>query len=239
MSASWSGRPTTRRLSPLSPSRSCLISTWASWCSPGCTRAWLAQGDTVLNSTRDRKERIGRIVQMHANHREPREVAYAGDIIALVGLKNTTTGDTLCDPTRPDRAGVARLPRAGHPRRRRAEDQGRPGQAFARSADAVRGRPDLPGPRGRGNGPDGHRRYGRAAPRGARRPDAARVPRRRQRRQAAGRLPGDDQQERSRRWSTATCARPAAVASTAMSCSTSSPPGPGAATSSSTRSPVA
>jgi elongation factor G len=56
-----------------------------------------AQGDTVLNSTRDRKERIGRIVQMHANHREPREVAYAGDIIALVGLKNTTTGDTLCD----------------------------------------------------------------------------------------------------------------------------------------------
>jgi elongation factor G len=57
----------------------------------------LAQGDTVLNSTRDRKERIGRIVQMHANHREPREVAYAGDIIALVGLKHTTTGDTLCD----------------------------------------------------------------------------------------------------------------------------------------------
>jgi elongation factor G len=60
-----------------------------------------AQGDSVLNSTRDRKERIGRIVQMHANHREPREVAYAGDIIALVGLKNTTTGDTLCDPNDP------------------------------------------------------------------------------------------------------------------------------------------
>ena len=61
----------------------------------------LAQGDTVLNSTRDRKERIGRIVQMHANHREPRDVAYAGDIIAVVGLKNTTTGDTLCDPSDP------------------------------------------------------------------------------------------------------------------------------------------
>ncbi len=60
-----------------------------------------AQGDSVLNSTRDRKERIGRIVQMHANHREPHEVAYAGDIIALVGLKNTTTGDTLCDPNDP------------------------------------------------------------------------------------------------------------------------------------------
>jgi elongation factor G len=61
----------------------------------------LAQGDTVLNSTRDRKERIGRIVQMHANHREPRDVAYAGDIIALVGLKHTTTGDTLCDQQDP------------------------------------------------------------------------------------------------------------------------------------------
>jgi elongation factor G len=60
-----------------------------------------SQGDTVLNSTRDRKERIGRIVQMHANHREPRDVAYAGDIIALVGMKNTTTGDTLCDPAHP------------------------------------------------------------------------------------------------------------------------------------------
>ncbi len=61
----------------------------------------ISQGDGVLNSSRDRKERIGRIVQMHANHREPRDVAYAGDIIALVGLKQTTTGDTLCDPTDP------------------------------------------------------------------------------------------------------------------------------------------
>jgi elongation factor G len=60
-----------------------------------------AQGDAVLNSTQDRRERIGRIVQMHANHREPRDVAYAGDIIALVGLKHTTTGDTLCDPHDP------------------------------------------------------------------------------------------------------------------------------------------
>ncbi|HLI25372.1 MAG TPA: elongation factor G, partial [Acidimicrobiales bacterium] len=61
----------------------------------------VAQGDTILNSTKDRKERVGRIMQMHANHREPREVAYAGDIIAIVGMKNTTTGDTLCDPNAP------------------------------------------------------------------------------------------------------------------------------------------
>jgi elongation factor G len=60
-----------------------------------------AQGDSVLNSTTGKKERIGRIVQMHANHREPRDVAYAGDIVALVGLKQVTTGDTLCDPTEP------------------------------------------------------------------------------------------------------------------------------------------
>jgi elongation factor G len=60
-----------------------------------------SQGDTVLNSTKDKKERIGRILQMHANHREPRTVAYAGDIIALVGMRDTTTGDTLCDPSAP------------------------------------------------------------------------------------------------------------------------------------------
>ncbi|HZT66553.1 MAG TPA: elongation factor G [Acidimicrobiales bacterium] len=58
----------------------------------------LQKGSTVLNSTKDRKERIGRILQMHANHREDKEAIFAGDIVAAVGLKNTTTGDTLCDP---------------------------------------------------------------------------------------------------------------------------------------------
>ncbi|MGH9076084.1 MAG: elongation factor G [Acidimicrobiales bacterium] len=61
----------------------------------------IAQGDAVLNSTKDRKERVGRIMQMHANHREPRQTAFAGDIVAIVGMKNTTTGDTLCDPSAP------------------------------------------------------------------------------------------------------------------------------------------
>ncbi|MGI8491775.1 MAG: elongation factor G [Acidimicrobiales bacterium] len=61
----------------------------------------IAQGDGILNSTKDRKERVGRIMQMHANHREPREKAFAGDIIALVGMKQTTTGDTLCEPGHP------------------------------------------------------------------------------------------------------------------------------------------
>jgi elongation factor G len=59
------------------------------------------KGDTILNSTKDRKERAGRILQMHANHREDRDAAFAGDIVALVGLKQTTTGDTLCASNAP------------------------------------------------------------------------------------------------------------------------------------------
>ncbi|MEI3036155.1 MAG: elongation factor G [Oscillospiraceae bacterium] len=58
-------------------------------------------GSTVYNSVKDDTERMGRILQMHANHRKDLEVCYAGDIAAAVGLKNTTTGDTLCDPKAP------------------------------------------------------------------------------------------------------------------------------------------
>ncbi len=58
-------------------------------------------GSSVYNSVKDNKERIGRILQMHANHREDIETCYAGDIAAAVGLKNTTTGDTLCDEKHP------------------------------------------------------------------------------------------------------------------------------------------
>jgi elongation factor G len=58
-------------------------------------------GAQVINSTKDRKERIGKVFQMHANKREERGSASAGDIVAVVGLKQTTTGDTLCDPGHP------------------------------------------------------------------------------------------------------------------------------------------
>jgi elongation factor G len=61
----------------------------------------LDSGSAVLNSTKGKHERIGRILQMHANHREDIEKVYAGDIAAAVGLKNTTTGDTLCDEAHP------------------------------------------------------------------------------------------------------------------------------------------
>ena len=58
-------------------------------------------GSTVFNSVKDNNERMGRILQMHANHREDIECCYAGDICAVIGLKNTTTGDTLCDEKAP------------------------------------------------------------------------------------------------------------------------------------------
>ena len=61
----------------------------------------LEPGTSVLNATKDRKERIGKIYQMHANKREERESATAGLIVAVMGLKDTTTGDTLCDPDKP------------------------------------------------------------------------------------------------------------------------------------------
>jgi elongation factor G len=61
----------------------------------------LRSGDAVYNPTKDRRERIGRILLMHANHREEVQIVSAGDIAAAVGLKNTSTGDTLCDPDNP------------------------------------------------------------------------------------------------------------------------------------------
>jgi elongation factor G len=61
----------------------------------------LAKGASLSNTTKDKKERVGRILQMHANHREDKDAVFAGDIVAVVGLKNTTTGDTLCDQAHP------------------------------------------------------------------------------------------------------------------------------------------
>ena len=61
----------------------------------------LTTGSSVLNATKGKRERMGRILQMHANHREDIESVYSGDIAAVVGLKNTTTGDTLCDEKNP------------------------------------------------------------------------------------------------------------------------------------------
>ena len=59
------------------------------------------KGDGIFNSTKGKKERVGRMMMMHSNNREEIEEAFAGDIIALAGLKDTTTGDTLCDVKEP------------------------------------------------------------------------------------------------------------------------------------------
>jgi elongation factor G len=61
----------------------------------------MKKGDQLLNSTKGKRERVGRMMMMHAINREEIEEAFAGDIIALAGLKDTTTGDTLCDPQKP------------------------------------------------------------------------------------------------------------------------------------------
>jgi elongation factor G len=61
----------------------------------------LTKGSSIQNSTKGRKERVGRILQMHANHREDKDAIFTGDIVAAVGLKDTTTGDTLSDPAHP------------------------------------------------------------------------------------------------------------------------------------------
>ncbi len=88
----------------------------------------------VYNATKQRTERIGRLLKMHANKREEIKEVYAGDIAAAVGLKSVSTGDTLCDEKHADRPRVDGLPQAGHLARDRAEDQGRPGKARRRAS---------------------------------------------------------------------------------------------------------
>ena len=78
----------------------------------------------MLNPTKGRKERIGKIYRMHANKREEIASVGAGHIVAVMGLKDTTTGETLCDQGAAGRARVDDLPGAGHPRGDRAAVQG-------------------------------------------------------------------------------------------------------------------
>ena len=82
------------------PSRSRLIHLSADWLSPESTRHY-ETGSYVLNSTKNKRERIGRLVKMHANHRQEVEDLRSGDIGAIVGLKDTTTGDTLAQTAIP------------------------------------------------------------------------------------------------------------------------------------------
>jgi elongation factor G len=88
----------------------------------------LESGTAVYNSVKQKKERVGRMVQMHSNSREEIKEVLAGDIAAAVGLKDVTTGDTLCDAGQADRARAHGVPGAGDLRGRGAEVQGGPGE---------------------------------------------------------------------------------------------------------------
>ena len=177
----------------------------------------LEAGSTVVNSVNGRKERIGKVYQMHANKREEIASVGAGQIVAVMGLKDTKTGHTLCDPQNPVDPRVDDVPGPGDRGRDRAQDQGRPGEARHRDPAPLRRGPDVHGQGRRGDRPDDHRRHGRAPPGDPRRPDEARVPRRGDRRQAAGRLPRDHPQARSRSTATPTRSRPVAPASSRRS----------------------
>ncbi len=109
----------------------------------------LEKGATVLNSTKDKKERIGRILQMHANTREDRDVVFAGEIVATAGLKSTTTGDTLCATDAPIVLESLEFPEpvihvAVEPKNKDAQDKlGRALQALSEEDPTFQVRTDL------------------------------------------------------------------------------------------------
>jgi len=147
----------------------------------------LSSGDTIYNAVKGKKERIGRILQMHANQRDEIKEVFAGDIAAAVGMKDATTGDTLCDPTK-----IITLERMTFPEPvisqavepRTKADQEKMGIALSRLAQEG---PLVPRAHRRGIGADDHLRDGRAAPGNHRRPDEARIRCRGLGRQAPGR----------------------------------------------------
>ena len=170
----------------------------------------------MLNSAKGKKERVGRVLEMHANHREEISEVYAGDIGAIVGLKETYTGDTLCDPDQPILLETISFPEPVievkiEPKTK--ADQDKMGIALQRLAEEdptfrVHTDPESGETLIAGMGElhlDVHRR-----------PHGPRVQGRRQRRPAPGRLPRDDPPRRPRA-TAASSARPAARASTATS----------------------
>ena len=172
----------------------------------------IESGTTVLNSTKDKRERVGRMLLMHANNREDIKEAFAGDIVALAGLKDTRTGDTLCDLHKPVILEKMEFPGTGHRNRHRAEVESRPGEARRRAGQACRRGPLVPRLDRSGIGPDHPEGHGRTASRHQGRHLAPHLQGRRQYRRAAGRLSREADQARSRS-TTPTRSRPAAPAS--------------------------
>ena len=156
----------------------------------------LESGTGVINSTKERKERVGRMLLMHANNREDIKEAYAGDIVALAGLKDVRTGDTLCDPQKPVILEKMEFPDpvieiAIEPKSK--ADQEKLGVALA---EARRRGPVVPRPHRSGVRPDHHQGHGRTASRHQGRHPQAHLQGRRQYRRAAGRLSREDHPRR-------------------------------------------
>ena len=117
----------------------------------------LEAGSYVLNSSKNKKERIGRIVQMHANERKEITEVFSGDIAAAIGLKDTTTGNTLCDEDHPIILESMEFPEpvievAIEPKSRASQEK-----MLYRSSEAGRRRPDLPYIHKPGDRSDNHR----------------------------------------------------------------------------------
>ncbi len=159
----------------------------------------LHKGDTIYNPRTRKRERVSRLMIIQGSERKDVEQAFAGDIAALVGLRNITTGDTLCDedfdvtlepPTFPEPV----ISMAVEPKTKQDRDKMSEGPAAAGG-----GRPDLPLFYERGNGPTDHRRHGRIAPGNHHRPAQAGIQGGSQYRRAANRLPRDHHEIGGRR----------------------------------------
>ena len=151
----------------------------------------LKANSRVYNPGKDKKENVPQLWRIQADHREQVESVEAGDIIGLVGLRHSVTGDTLCDPAAADPAGIDHLPRNRDLHGHRAGNDHRAEEAGRRAGDDEAAGPHLPRPRKRRNRPDAHQRHGRAAPGGDQAPAAARLSPERAGAQAAGELPRD------------------------------------------------
>ena len=120
----------------------------------------LSKGDTMLNATKGKKERVGRMMMMHSNNREDIDKAYAGDIIALAGLKGTDDGRHAVRGTPAGRARDDDLPRAGYRDCRRAAGPRTTRNACRRACSGLRPRIPRSGSRPTGIGPDDHEGMG-------------------------------------------------------------------------------
>ena len=189
-------RPTTSRCRCWR-SRSWTIRSSAPSRSAASIPARSTSGTGVINSTKDRKERIGRMLLMHANNREDIKEAYAGDIVALAGLKDARTGDTLCDPQKPVILEKMEFPDpvieiAIEPKTK--ADQEKLGVALAKLVAEDPSFRVTTDPESRPDHPQGH---GRAAPRHQGRHPQAHLQGRGQYRRAAGGLSREDHARRS------------------------------------------